>query len=84
MIMDEPLSGIDPPSRRRILEAVFGQFRSEEQTMLISTHIVSEVEPFIDDVVYMRNGEAVLIGSADRLREEKKGTLSDIFEEVIT
>ena len=58
VIMDEPLSGIDPPSRRRILEAVFGQFRSEEQTMLISTHIVSEVEPFLDDVVYMRNGKA--------------------------
>jgi len=83
VIMDEPLSGIDPPSRKRILEGVFGEFRFEEQTILISTHIVSEVEAYIDDVVFLRKGEAVLQGNADELREEKQGSLSDIFEEVV-
>lgn len=82
VIMDEPLSGIDPPSRRRILEGVFREFRMEEQTILISTHIVSEVEPFIDDVAFMRLGEVALEGHADSLREEKGGSLSDIFGEV--
>ena len=83
VIMDEPLSGIDPPSRRRILEGVFREFRLDAQTILISTHIVSEVEPYIDDAVFLRKGEVALKGNADSLREEKGGSLSDIFEEVV-
>lgn len=81
-LMDEPFGSIDPPSRKRILHTMFGEFRSGEQTIIISTHIVNEVEEFIEDVIYLKKGEIVLSGQADRLREEKGKSLEGIFEEV--
>jgi ABC-2 type transport system ATP-binding protein len=81
-LMDEPFGSIDPPARKRILRTLFGEFRSGEQTIIISTHIVNEVEEFIEDVIYLKKGEIVLSGLADRLREEKYKSLEGIFEEV--
>jgi ABC-2 type transport system ATP-binding protein len=82
VLMDEPLGGIDMPSRKRILSALFGEYRDEGQTILISTHLVPEVEDYIEDVVYVRDGELVLSGSVDSLRQERGKTLTEIFEEV--
>ena len=82
VLMDEPLGGIDPPSRRKILNAMFREFRFGEQTIVVSTHLVSEIEEFVEDVVYVRDGEIVLSGNADRMREERGKSLSELFEEV--
>jgi len=82
VLMDEPLAGIDPPSRRRIVDALFNEFRFGEQTILISTHMVHEVGEFIEDVMFMREGRIVLSGNADALREERGESLSEIFEMV--
>ena len=84
VLMDEPLGGIDPPSRKRILGTLFSEFRYGEQTILISTHLVSEVEEFIEDVIYLKDGSIVLSGHADQLREERGKSLSELFEEVAT
>lgn len=84
VLMDEPLGGIDPPSRKRILSALFSEFRYGEQTIVLSTHLVSEVEEFIEDVIYLRDGEITLMGEADRLRAERGKSLSELFEEVAT
>ena len=84
VLMDEPLGGIDPPSRRRILEALVSEFRYGEQTILVSTHLVSEVEEFVDEVFYLRRGEVALSGQADALRTERGQSLSEIFEEVVS
>jgi ABC-2 type transport system ATP-binding protein len=84
VIMDEPLNGIDPPTRRRILQTLMQEFRMEEQTVLISTHLVDEVEELVENVVYLRDGEVALAGAADQMRSERGGSLSDIFEEVVT
>ena len=82
--MDEPFNGIDPPSRKKILQSVFGEFRhGEQQAIVISTHLVSEIEEFIDDVVYLRDGEIALMGSAETLREQRSQSLSDIFADVV-
>lgn len=83
VVMDEPFNGIDPPSRRRILDALVQEYRVDSQTILISTHMVDEVEGLVEDVVYLREGEVALRGRADDLRAEKGGSLSDIFEEVV-
>lgn len=83
VLMDEPLGGIDPPSRRKILAALFDHFRSGEQTILMSTHLVDEVEEFIEDVVFLRHGEIAVQGDVDRLRQEQGKSLSDFFEEVV-
>lgn len=81
-LMDEPFGSIDPPARKRILHTIFREFRGEDQAIVISTHIVNEIEEFIDDVLYLKKGEIVLSGPADRLREEKGASLEGIFEEV--
>ena len=82
--MDEPLGRIDPPSRKRILQTLLKEFRVGEQTILISTHLVSEVEEMIEDVVYLASGEIALSGNAEELRADRGGSLSDIFEEVVS
>ena len=83
VLMDEPLGGIDPPSRKRIREALFSEFRFGEQTIIVSTHLVSEIEEFVEEVLYLHEGEIVLSGHADRLREEQGKSLSGIFDTVV-
>ena len=82
VLMDEPLGGIDPPARKKIINTLFSEFRFGEQTIVMSTHIVDEVEEFVEDVLYLKEGEIVLTGEADRLREEKGTSLVGIFEEI--
>jgi ABC-2 type transport system ATP-binding protein len=83
VLMDEPLGRIDPPSRKRILQILLNEFRFGEQTILISTHLVSEVEELIEDVTFLRSGEIALSGNAEELRQNRGMSLSDIFEEVV-
>lgn len=82
VLMDEPLGGIDPPARKKIVRALFQEFRAGEQTILMSTHIVDEVEEFIEEVVFLKKGEVALTGEADRIREERGVSLEGLFEEV--
>jgi len=82
VLMDEPLGGIDPPARKKIINTFFHEFRFGEQTIIMSTHMVSEVEEFVEDVIYLKEGKIVLSGEADRLREEKGTSLVGIFEEI--
>ncbi len=82
VLLDEPLGGIDPPSRRRILQTLFSEFRFGEQTILLSTHLVEEVEEFLDQVVFLHHGEIALQGAADELRAQTGKSLLDLFEEV--
>ena len=83
VLMDEPLGRIDPPSRRRILEALLREYRMGEQTILISTHLVEEIEELIEEVVFLRDGEIAVSGNSDSLRSERNQSLSEIFEEVV-
>jgi ABC-2 type transport system ATP-binding protein len=80
VLMDEPLAGIDPPSRKRILDALFNEYRFGEQTIMMSTHMVHEVGEFIEDVIFVKQGEIALFGNADQLREERGQSLSEMFE----
>jgi len=82
VLMDEPLGGIDPPARKKIINILFSEFRFGEQTIIMSTHIVNEVEEFVEDVIYLKEGNIVLSGKADSLREEKGTSLEGIFEEI--
>ena len=84
VVLDEPFGGIDPPARRRILQSLIREFRSGEQTILISTHLVDEVEEIIEQVLFLRQGEVAIQGAADELRAERNRSLSGIFEEVVS
>ncbi|MEW6749409.1 MAG: ABC transporter ATP-binding protein [Candidatus Latescibacterota bacterium] len=84
VVLDEPFGGIDPPARRRILQSLIREFRSGEQTIVISTHLVDEVEEIIEQVLFLRQGEVAIQGTADELRAARGQSLSGMFEEVVS
>ena len=82
ILLDEPLSGIDPPSRSRVMGALVSHFRSENQTVVMSTHDVVEAESLFDEVLFLKEGRVELRGDAEALREQKGKSIRDLFEEV--
>lgn len=82
LLLDEPLSGIDPLSRDKTLEAFIKWFQFGEQTVIFSTHIVREAEKLFDYVVFLGNGEIILQGEPDELRNRYGRSIEDIMKEV--
>jgi len=82
LLLDEPLSGIDVPSRARIIRGLISQFRGGDQSLVISTHEVAEVEGFLERVVFLERGRIRLEGDAEALRAEHGGSIQALFEEV--
>lgn len=82
VLLDEPLSGIDPRSRSRIVQAVVGRYRPEEGALIISTHEVIQAESAFDDVVFLDRGRVRLAGVAEDLRAQHGMSLEALFEEV--
>lgn len=77
-ILDEPLSGVDPATRDYILDTILSNFK-EGSSILISTHLISDVERILDEVVFIDDGKIVLTSSADDLRKKEKSSIDDIF-----
>lgn len=82
VLLDEPLSGIDPSSRDRIVEGIVRQFRSEKQTMILSTHAVDETERLYDSVIFLSEGRVHISGSAEELRIKHSKSMNELFKEV--
>ncbi|MFW6281134.1 MAG: ABC transporter ATP-binding protein [Halanaerobium sp.] len=82
LILDEPLAGIDPASRERILESLIAEFDSENQSIILATHEIIEAERFLDNVIFMETGEILLAGNADDLRAEKGKSIRELIGEV--
>lgn len=80
-IMDEPLNGIDPVSREKIMEAILNAC-NEENTIIISSHLVKELESILDDVIFLGNGNVVLSGNAENFRIEKGMSIDQLYREV--
>lgn len=81
-LLDEPLSGIDPSSRSKILDALVKEYRGEGETMIISTHLVREAEPLFEDTIFLKEGEIILMGEADELRKRYGKSITEIFLEL--
>ncbi len=77
-ILDEPLGGVDPATRDYILDTILSNF-SEGASVLISTHIISDIERILDEVIFIDKGKIVLSSSADELRKKEKGSIDEIF-----
>ena len=80
-ILDEPLSGIDPAARDSILRTIVGSYR-EDATILISTHLIADVEPVLSDVLFLQYGHIVLQDTVDAIREREKKSVDALFREV--
>lgn len=80
-MLDEPLNGLDPISRTKIKECIIEQF-NPEGVMIISTHLVNEIEQILDEVIFLGHGQVVLQGETEALRVQKGKSLEDIYREV--
>lgn len=80
-LLDEPMGGVDPAARDFILKTILNNY-NEEACVLISTHLISDVEKILDEVIFIKDGELVLHESVDRIREEEKKSVDALFREV--
>lgn len=77
-ILDEPLGGVDPATRDYILDTILSNFK-EGSSVLISTHLISDVERILDEVIFIENGKVVLQSDADTLRQKENKSIDEIF-----
>ncbi|HFK1451729.1 MULTISPECIES: ABC transporter ATP-binding protein [Bacillus cereus group] len=82
-VLDEPLGGIDLVSREHILELIL-QFYREDCTILISTHLINEVENIFDEVIFLKDGEIVLYENVEELRFQRGKAVTEVFKEVFS
>lgn len=77
-ILDEPLGGVDPATRDYILDTILSNFR-EGASVIISTHLISDIERILDEVIFINKGKIVLTSSADELRKKENASIDEIF-----
>ena len=77
-ILDEPLGGVDPATRDYILDTILSNFR-EGASVIISTHLISDVERILDEIIFVDQGKIVLTSSADELRNKEKASIDEVF-----
>ena len=80
-LLDEPIAGVDPAARDYILRTILAHKRANS-TMLISTHLISEIEQYFDHVIFLKEGNVVLNGKADEIREREGKSIDELFREV--
>lgn len=80
-ILDEPLGGVDPTTREKILDAILNNY-SEDSSIIITTHLVNDIERLFDDVAFISDGKIVLTGNAEELRNEKEMSIDQLYREV--
>jgi len=77
-ILDEPLGGVDPATRDYILDTILTNF-SEGASVIISTHLISDVEKILDEVIFIDDGKIILTSDSDVLRKKEKASIDEIF-----
>lgn len=79
-ILDEPIGGVDPASRAYIIKTILKNY-NEDSTLLISTHLINEIENICDEVIIISNGKIILKGEVDDIRENKGMSIEALFKE---
>ena len=77
-ILDEPLGGVDPATRDYILDTILTNF-NEGASVIISTHLISDIERILDEVIFIDKGEIILQSDSDELRNKENGSIDEIF-----
>ena len=80
-MLDEPLNGIDIIARESIIQTIV-EAAAEGKTIVISSHLVDELEPIVDNVVFMKQGSVILAGDAEEIRTERGKSIVDLYKEV--
>ncbi|MGN1205946.1 MAG: ABC transporter ATP-binding protein [Eubacterium sp.] len=79
--LDEPIGGVDPATRDYILNTIVSNY-CENSTVLISTHLIADVENVLDEVIFLQNGQVRLQSSVDDIREKENKSVDALFREV--
>ncbi|TXK86125.1 ABC transporter ATP-binding protein [Paenibacillus sp. N3.4] len=82
LLLDEPFSGIDPFARQQIAQAIVEDFMEEGQTIIITTHEISEIDIMLDKILFLHDGNLLLSGNVETLKHERNKSLIDILKEV--
>ena len=77
-ILDEPLGGVDPATRDYILDTILSNF-NEGASVIISTHLISDIERILDEVIFIDKGKIILTSDTDSLREKENTSIDEIF-----
>lgn len=80
-LLDEPIAGVDPAARDYILNTIISNY-NPEATILISTHLIADIEQVLDEVIFISNGKITLTSSVDEIREEQGKSVDALFREV--
>lgn len=82
-LLDEPMGGVDPAARDYILKTIISNY-SEDATVIISTHLIQDVEQILDEVVFLKEGKVMFHRDVDELRMEEKKSVDALFREVFS
>jgi ABC-2 type transport system ATP-binding protein len=80
-LLDEPIGGVDPAARDYIINTILANY-NKSAAVLISTHLIQDVEQVLDDIIFLKEGKVALEGSAHDIRTEKSTTIDALFREV--
>ncbi|MBB6696480.1 ABC transporter ATP-binding protein [Clostridium algidicarnis] len=80
-VLDEPIAGVDPVAREKILDAIINNY-NKDSSMIITTHLVRDIERIFDHVSFISEGKIILSGNAEELREEKGRSIDELYRDV--
>ncbi len=80
-VLDEPIAGVDPAARDYVISTIINNY-NPESSVLISTHLISDIEEVLDRVIFLKNGQIVLDNTVDAIREEHGKSVDELFREV--
>lgn len=79
-LLDEPIGGVDPAARDYILKTILTNY-AEDASILISTHLISDIEKVLDEVVFLQNGKVIRYDTVDHIRETEGKSVDQLFRE---
>lgn len=80
-VLDEPIAGVDPAARDYVISTIINNY-NPESTILISTHLIADIEQILDEVIFLKNGHVVLQKTVDEIRMEHEKSVDELFREV--
>lgn len=80
-VLDEPIAGVDPATRDYVISTIINNY-NPEASVIISTHLISDIEQVLDEVIFINQGNIVLHKTVDEIREENGKSVDELFREV--
>ena len=80
-LLDEPIAGVDPAAREFILHTILTNY-SPESTVVISTHLITDIEPVLDEAIFLKNGRVVRHDTVDHIRETEGKSVDEVFRDI--